>query len=87
MRNHSIEDSAGLKIAADQLLDAAEARKCRACNCLGGTLSAIDKAVPVERQLPELRNAVRAAKAKAGPPEIECRGMDFSSFTPIAHGA
>lgn len=70
------KDASGQKIAAEQLLEAAEARKCRACNCLVSTLSALDKALQKENQSSELRHAIDAAKAKAVSPEIECRGCE-----------
>lgn len=70
------KDSARLKFAAEQLHEAAKARKCWACNCFGSSLSAIDKAVPKEDQWHELRDAIDKAKAKAMPPEIECRGCE-----------
>jgi tetrahydromethanopterin S-methyltransferase subunit A len=69
-------DASGQKSAAEQLFEAAKARKCWACNCLGSTLSALDKALPKEDQSSELRHAIDAAKARAVAPEIECRGCE-----------
>jgi len=80
------KDSTGLEIAADQLLEAAKARKCWACNCLGSTLSTIDKAVPKERQTSKLQESIEAAKTKVLPQEIECRGCDIC-FPAIALNA
>lgn len=79
-------ESTGLKTAADQLLEAAKARKCWACNCLGSTLSTIDKAVPKEMQTTKLQESIKAAKTKVLPPEIECRGCDVC-FPAIALNA
>lgn len=73
---HTKSEDAGLKIAAAQLVKAANARKCWECNCLGSTLTTIDKAVPDERRSPELQEAISAAKQRSRSPEIECRGCD-----------
>jgi tetrahydromethanopterin S-methyltransferase subunit A len=68
------KDTVGQTIAADQLLEAAKARKCWACDCLGSTLSTVDKAIPKEKLTSNLRESIQAAQAKVQPPEIECRG-------------
>ncbi len=73
---HTKSQEACLKIAAEQLLKAANLRKCWACNCLGSTLRTINKAVPKEKRTLDLEEAISAAKAKIRPPEIECRGCD-----------
>ncbi len=76
MKNSSKKGSADIKIASEQLREAAKARKCWGCNCLRSTLLTIDKAIPSEKQPPELQNATLEAKAKLLPPEIECRGCE-----------
>ncbi len=63
-----------MSLAAEQLMKAAKAKKCWACDCLRSTLMTVDGGIPAEKQTAKLRQAVIAAKDRLLPPEIDCRG-------------
>ena len=62
--------------AAEQLREAANARKCWDCACLKNTLNGIENALPLSDRPSALQEAMTFARTVLQPPVIECRGCD-----------
>ena len=65
-----------LNEAAAQLREAADARKCWSCGCLGHALEAFDRAVPEAERPTLLVEAMASARARLLPKKYECLGCE-----------
>ncbi len=67
-------EASSLLEAARQIEASAAAEKCWGCGCLHGSLDAIHRAIPEERQPPSLRQAVERARGRLTPVRYDCLG-------------
>jgi tetrahydromethanopterin S-methyltransferase subunit A len=72
--------------AVRQLRSAAEAKKCWGCGCLHNSLDAITKALPMEQQPAELREAIGLARQRLTPTKYDCLGCEVC-YPPLAMNA
>jgi tetrahydromethanopterin S-methyltransferase subunit A len=67
-------DDSALVLVAEQIQEAADARKCWACDCLHQALDSIDRAIPTSEQPTHLQGAIATARERLVPVRYNCLG-------------